>query len=117
MKISNRQTFKFSLRKYLLLYFHKYIAKLAEKIQNFLWIRETKMYKTVHIIGACRYFDRRHVLVKMIKALRDNNACKGKFDDFDVSLHKITIFQLVLLTYSVYTDANHTHINYFFCLI
>lgn len=30
-----------------------------------------------------------------------------KFDGFDISLHKITVFHLVLLSYSVYTDANH----------
>lgn len=71
--------------------------------------------------GVCKNFDQRVLQVKMIRKLEIPLYKAVELDDFHLSLHKITGFQLLLLIYSAYVDINRGNVKItfssFFCIV
>lgn len=51
-----------------------------------------------------------------MRSINVNNLIYVKLDGFDISLQKITIFHLVLLSYAVNTAANHGTLKIIFLI-
>lgn len=62
------------------------------------------------------FFYHRYLLAKIIKKYEVSMYTAIKLDDFDLPLHKITLFHLVFLGNSVYTDVNHRTLQIVFSI-
>lgn len=60
------------------------------------------------ILDGCMYFDRRLEEVQVLKKWEISRHIIIKFDGFKQSLHEITVFPLILLSYSAYAGGNCT---------